>query len=1307
MEENKPLLDDLSIYSSSYFDSDEQDEEEMEIVILVEGMTCHSCVKSIEGTIGKKNGVISIKVSLENKRAYIKYNPLFTSPEELREAIDDMGFDAFLPQKKQHVVFKIDNSSSDLENSIKDEFSLQNGINSVEVFSDPMFAQISYDSSIITVDQLQSKLQSLGVPVNIDNNAYSCDISTTKMKCNSCVNKITGVLLGKEGIKSIVTSLERQIVSIIYHPSKVEPEDIAKEIASLGFTTQVYQVNGEKIDSQMSKVKEIAGNNDEKLQIDDLADIKRCKLHIKGMTCASCVAAIEKHCQKVNGIQSILIALLPANAEVKYNPSVIDPQKIADSITELGFPSEVLENGNLPNEKVIEIVINGMSCASCVNKIETGVKKLKGVYSACVALTTKLGKFTYNPNETGPRSILEAIEGMGFNGNIISNKDKDSRRYFDHSDEIKRWRKSFLISLIFGGPCMIVMLYFMIEMTFKHKGHDQMIYIMPGLSLENLLLFSLSTPVQFIGGMNMHKAAIRAIKHGTTNMDVLVSLATTIAYVYSVIVLAFAIIFQHKLSPQTFFDTPPMLFVFITAGRWLESIAKGKTSEALSKLLSLKPTEAVLVTVGSNMEVLSEKIISADLVQSGDILKVLPGTKVPADGKVIFGQSACDESLITGESMPVVKQKGNLVIGGAVNQNGLLLISATHTGEASTLAQIVKLVEEAQTSKAPIQQLADKIAGFFVPFVLLSSSLTAVIWIILGYININYLHFRPEELEGFSESELIFQFAFRCALNVLAIACPCALGLATPTAVMVGTGVGALNGILIKGAVALENAHKVKCVVFDKTGTITRGIPSVSKICLFISDVEFSIEKLLCLVGIAESNSKHPIAGAIVEFVKSTIESDINGKSNSFKTVSGCGLKCVVSHFESMMETARSSENIKNYRNLPVNENLMLNGAHVDPVYMSGNTSVCNIPEGRLLNIQQPGEFQDSYEVLIGNRDWMKQNNVIISSVSDYLMSVEEDLGRTAVLCAVNGVITSMWSVTDTVKPEAHLAVYTLKKKGINVILLTGDNKKTAVAIARQVGIHRVFAEVLPSHKVAKIQQLQNQGYRVAMVGDGVNDSPALAQSDVGIAFASGTEIAAEAANVVLMRNDLLDVIACLDLSKKTVYRIRANFIFASVYNIVGIPLAAGALSSFGFTLVPWMSSAAMACSSVSVLCSSLLLKLYKKPTAESLMTAEYRQAMAAQEELDSISVHRGIDGIEKPSFMNASMSSISRFFNRPKENKEGKLLDNINDNDEEVDYVRNKGSSIVRKKIKKGNSLIILTIMKKKLTMCEIKGIL
>ncbi|XP_072524090.1 copper-transporting ATPase 1 [Salminus brasiliensis] len=1174
----------------------------------VSGMHCNSCVVNIQDNIGKVPGVSSVKVSLEKGQAVIQHNPSVVTVAELRRAIEA------LPPGK----FKAQSDSQDaiLPTSPSEPSLL---LSSESDFWQPL--------------------------------ASTVQIHIEGMTCNSCVLSIEGTISQRKGVRSAQVSLANHQGTFEYDSLVTTPEELRAAIEEMGFDAFLPETNSlvlvkspPSIRSSPSspalstiKEKEVESDSEQATNRNS-----KCFIQIGGMTCASCVSNIERNLKNEHGIYSVLVALMASKAEVRYNPTVIDPLRIAECVRELGFTASVMENYE-GSDGTLELVVRGMTCASCVHKIESNLMKQKGIVYASVALATNKAHVKYDPEVTGPRDIIRLIENLGFEALLVK-KDR-SGSHLDHSREIHQWKKSFLISLVFCVPVMGMMIYMMvvdhmIVMTHHHNAtrEDRQMYhshmflerqLLPGLSIMNLLSFLFCVPVQFIGGRHFYTQAYKALKHWTANMDVLIVLATSIAFTYSLVILIVAMIEKAKVNPITFFDTPPMLFVFISLGRWLEQIAKSKTSEALSKLMSLQATEATVVTLsGDTMTVLSEEQVDVDLVQRGDIIKVVPGGKFPVDGRVVEGHSMADESLITGEAMPVTKKVGSTVIAGSINQNGSLLIRATHVGTDTTLSQIVKLVEEAQTSKAPIQQFADKISGYFVPFIVAVSVFTLVAWIAIGFVNFSVVEkYFPGYDKSVSQAEAIIRFAFQASITVLCIACPCSLGLATPTAVMVGTGVGAQNGILIKGGEPLEMAHKIQSVVFDKTGTITYGAPKVVQVKILVEGNRMPRSKLLAIVGTAENNSEHPLGAAITRFCKQELATESLGTCTDFQAVPGCGIKCHVSNTENLVkrEDSDGEENQRNAILVQISDPRASSSAH--PLIMD--------PEP--LSLVQSA----SYTVLIGNREWMKRNGLHIRPDVDDAMTEHEKRGRTAVLVAVDGVLCAMVAIADTVKPEAELAVHTLTSMGLEVVLMTGDNSKTARAIAAQVGIRKVFAEVLPSHKVAKVEQLQLAGKRVAMVGDGVNDSPALAMADVGIAIGTGTDVAIEAADVVLIRNDLLDVVASIDLSKKTVKRIRINFVFALIYNLVGIPIAAGVFMPIGLVLQPWMGSAAMAASSVSVVLSSLLLKCYNKPSPEKL-----EQQLAGQQRQGSISdvsVHIGIGELRRPS---PKLSLLDRLVN-------------------------------------------------------------
>ncbi|ESN91056.1 hypothetical protein HELRODRAFT_90503 [Helobdella robusta] len=980
------------------------------------------------------------------------------------------------------------------------------------------------------------------------NDSYKYTLMSIEgMTCCSCVKLIEDVIGEINGVINVSVFLTFEIALVQYDISAVSENDLVNKVNDMGFdarlliSKEIFTNSSEKIfDNKIDSTNTVRGNQKIETRVNmSSASSSKCYLQIFGMTCGSCVAHIENHVSKQFGVCSILVSLLGQTAEVVYNADLISPNEITKHIENIGFEAQVVDEGYI--DKKLKLL-------NITTYLHSGVV-------SCDVNSSLLGSCSisiiYNANCIGPRKILQIITHHDLHVKCISSKPFESSSN-DHNKEVNIWKNSLKISLLFGIPMTVVMFYFMFILGNESKYciiNDDI--LVPGLSLRNLLLVVITSPVQILAFKLFYKRAFKFLRYGQANMDVLITLASLTSFFYSIIVLLIAVLcIRSQSSPKTFFETTPMLMVFISFGRWMEHLAKKRTSEALNKLLSMQSTEAVVVELDEEGAVRTEQSLQLELVERGDILKVRPGEKIPVDGKVISGYSLCDESFITGESMPVAKTTGSQVIGGSLNQNGQLLLRATHVGVDSALSQIVKLVQEAQTNKAPIQQLADDIAGIFVPVVVIISIVTLFFWVIIGF------HTKTvdgsNEVYGISHQnrELIIQRAFKFAITVLCIACPCALGLATPTAVMVGTGVGAINGILIKGGLPLERAHKVNTVIFDKTGTITRGTPQVYSVHLF---GDCCLPFLISLIGTAESSSEHPIANAIVDHAKKILCIEQLGHVTNFNNFAGLGIECDVTSLDAVIKEA-----------------------YKHGVYISSTE-----------------DFKLSYHIIVGNQEWMKQKNIFIATEINEMMEKQENNGHSHVFCAIDGKLVAVIMIADQIKVEAHLAVYTLKKMGLDVVLLTGDNIKTAEHVARQVGIEDVFGEVLPSDKVAVIKWLQSQNKVVAMVGDGVNDSPALAQADIGIAIGSGTDVAVEAADVVLIQNDLLDVANAILLSSKTVQRIKANFIAATIYNFLAIPLAAGLLMPLGLQLQPWMASFLMAMSSLSVIGISLMLKLY------------------------------------------------------------------------------------------------------------------
>lgn len=728
-----------------------------------------------------------------------------------------------------------------------------------------------------------------------------------------------------------------------------------------------------------------------------------------------------------------------------------------------------------------ELKIGGMHCASCSAILTRALLKTKGVTTANVNISTEKATITYDPGITDEQKLIKAVENKGY---TARKPDKAGMGHGHEDIEGKRaiylTKISLLASITFSLPLLIMGMFFMEPPVF---GEYQL-----------YLMWLLATPVQFIIGYSFYKGAWHALKNKTSNMDTLIALGTSAAYFYSV----YAVLFIGMEGNQ-YFEASSVLITLVILGRYLEAKAKGKTSEAIKKLMGLSPKTATVIKNGREVQVKIEN------VKAGDIILVKPGEKIPVDGIITEGNSSIDESMITGESMPVEKKKGDKVIGATINKHGAFKFKATQVGEATTLSRIIKLIEEAQGNKAPIQRFADIISAYFVPTVLAIAIGSFLVWYFIA--------------------GQTFAFSLIIAVAVLVIACPCALGLATPTAIMVGTGRGAQAGILIKGGEALETAHKIKHVLFDKTGTLTKGQPEATDI---IGIGKTSKDQALAIAASIEASSEHPLAQAIVNRAKQ--ESIHLKKTTSFKAIPGYGVIAGLGG--------------KKYA--------------------------------------------------LGNRKLMQKQKAPTAGIDKKLRELENE-GKTAMILAEKNKAIGIIAVADQIKESAPEAIKKLKKMGIKTYMITGDNERTAKAIARKAGIQEYFAEVLPEQKVDYVKKLQAQGKKVGMVGDGINDAPALAQADIGIAMGSGTDVAMESGDIVLMKNDINDVVRAIKLSKITMRKIKQNLFWALVYNVLGIPIAAGALYPFtGWLLSPMIAGGAMALSSVSVVTNSILLKFRK-----------------------------------------------------------------------------------------------------------------
>jgi len=732
--------------------------------------------------------------------------------------------------------------------------------------------------------------------------------------------------------------------------------------------------------------------------------------------------------------------------------------------------------------------IKGMHCASCVRIIERALIKTPGITSAVVNLASEQVTVSYDSNTASENDIASAVSNVGYK--VVMEKETISadQEKIEKQKALKKLRNKVIISLFFGSLIL-------------WGSFPMIISTAPNILKNFWFQLLLATPVQFWAGWEFYRATIPALKHRTANMDTLVAIGTTVAYIYSAFVTFFPnVVMNLGLEAMPYFDVATIVIGLILLGRFFEARAKGQTSEAIKKLIGMQAKTARIVKNSKEVDIPIEQVII------GNVIRVRPGEKIPVDGIILKGESSVDESMVTGESIPVDKTKGDTVIGATFNKSGTFIYKATKVGQDTMLAQIIKLVQEAQGSKAPIQRLADLISSYFVPVVIMLAIITFVAWYIAG-------------------SNPALLFALLNTVAVLIIACPCAMGLATPTAIMVATGKGAQNGILIKDAESLEIAHKVNTIIFDKTGTLTKGKPEVTDI---IPIGKINQNELLAFASSIEKSSEHSLAEAIV---KKAEDEKIKLKPVSkFKAIAGHGVEGVVG----------------------------------------------------------------SKQIVFGNRRLMDRENIVINTYSKQIKKLESD-GKTVMMLGVDRKLVGLVAVADTIKDSAKTGIVALHNKGIQVAMITGDNQRTANAIASKLGIKRVLSDVLPNQKEAEVRKIQAEGKTVAMVGDGINDAPALAAADIGIAMGTGTDIAIEAADITLINKDLRSVASAIELSRKTMRTIKINLFWAFGYNILLIPVAMGVLYPFfNILLSPIFASVAMATSSISVVSNSLLLKRYK-----------------------------------------------------------------------------------------------------------------
>lgn len=1081
--------------------------------IKVDGMTCGACTSAVESAFQGVDGAGEVSVSLMMGRAVVQHDPEVLSAEKAAEIIEDRGFDA-------------------------------------EVLSTNIPRK---ENGKPTKESIPSQC--------------TTTLSVQGMTCGACTSAVEGGFTDVPGVESATVSLLSERAVVVHDPSIITVEQIAEIIEDRGFDASVIEAKTSDPDSARAM-----------LSVKSSAQMKST-VSIEGMTCGACTSAVENAVAGLPGLIRFNISLLAERAVIVHDPSILPALKISEAIEDAGFDARILFSEpdtsiNSTSSTPLNFNVYGLTDAASAAALEDILLNTPGILSASVRLSSSQASVSFNPSQVGIRAVAKVFEDAGYNALLTESDDNNAQlESLAKTREIHEWRRAFLLSLSFAIPVMLISMIFPMYLHFLDFGSVELI---PGLFLGDVACMFLTIPVQFGIGLRFYRAAFKSLRHRSPTMDVLIMLSTSLAFSFSILAMLVSVLLSPHSKPSTVFETSTMLITFITLGRWLENRAKGHTSRALSRLMSLTPSMATIYDDPVAAEKAAEswkkscnsmsadkpdttsaaihsgqKIIPTELIQVGDIVCIRPGDKIAADGVVIRGEMYVDESMVTGEAIPIIKTTGHHVIAGTVNGTGWADFQVTRAGRDTQLSQIVKLVQEAQTNRAPIQRMADTVAGYFVPTIITLGFVTFIGWMILSH-----LLPHPPKIFLVEGSGGTLMVCLKICISVIVFACPCALGLSTPTAVMVGTGVGAEHGILVKGGAALEAATKIKHVIFDKTGTVTMGKTSVAEAKMepTWSTNEWRRQLWWLIVGLTEMTSEHPIGKTIVSKAKSesgvSDDGPLDGAVVDFEAIVGKGVSATVA--------------------------------------------------------PTSGPERQRYTSHIGNAVFMRSKGIKIPDSSDLDVKKQKSKSEalktaTVIHVAINGQYSGTLWIQDSIKPSAKAAIAALHRMGLTTSLVTGDTYNTALAVANEVGIPSgsIHASISPLEKQAIISKLQTPAYPIAMVGDGINDSPALATASVGIALSSGTEVAMEAADIVLMRpEDLLSVPASLCLSISIFNRIKLNLLWACVYNAIGIPFAMGLFLPFGgVSLHPMAAGAAMAASSVSVVVSSLLLKFWRRPS--------------------------------------------------------------------------------------------------------------